>query len=56
MTIDESIRNKIYELYEEYMNSVKPFHRKLDLFIVPDELAQRILDETNIDVSGHWFA
>jgi hypothetical protein len=41
-------------LYEECINSIEPFHRKLDLFIVPDALAQRILDETKIDVSGHW--
>lgn len=54
MNIDESIKNKIYELYDECINSLEPFHRKLDLFIVLDELAQRILEETNIDVSGHW--
>jgi hypothetical protein len=41
-------------LYDECVSSVKPFHRKLDLFIVPNELVQRILDETDIDVAGHW--
>jgi phage-Barnase-EndoU-ColicinE5/D-RelE like nuclease3 len=54
MKIDESLKHKIYELYDECVSSIEPFHRKLDLFIVPDELAQRILDETDIDVSGHW--
>lgn len=54
MQIDESLKNKIYELYDECVNSIEPFHRKLDLFIVPDELAKRILDETNINVAGHW--
>lgn len=54
MEIEESLKNKIYELYDECVNSVEPFHRKLDLFIVPDELAQRILDETDINVAGHW--
>ena len=54
MNIDESIKNKIFELYDECINSLEPFHRKLDLFIVPDGLAQRILDETKIDVAGHW--
>jgi hypothetical protein len=54
MEIDESLKNKIYELYDECVSSVEPFHRKLDLFIVPDELAQRILEETDIDVAGHW--
>jgi hypothetical protein len=54
MEINESLKNKIYELYDECVSSVEPFHRKLDLFIVPDELAKRILEETNIDVAGHW--
>lgn len=54
MDTDESLKNKIYELYDECINSLEPFHRKLDLFIVPDALAQRILDETNINVAGHW--
>jgi phage-Barnase-EndoU-ColicinE5/D-RelE like nuclease3 len=54
MEIDESLKNKIYELYDECVNSIEPFHRKLDLFIVPDELAQRILDETGTNMAGHW--
>lgn len=52
--ITEEIKLKIYELYEECINSIEPFHRKLDLFIVPENLAKKIFDETNIDVSGHW--
>ena len=51
--IDEEIKQKIFELYDECINSIEPFHRKLDLFIVPDALAQRILEETNMDVRGH---
>jgi hypothetical protein len=54
MEIDESLKNKIYELYDECVNSIEPFHRKLDLFIVPDDLAQRILDETGTNMAGHW--
>jgi phage-Barnase-EndoU-ColicinE5/D-RelE like nuclease3 len=54
MQIDEPLKNKIYELYDECISSTEPFHRKLDLFIVPETLAQRILDETGIDVAGHW--
>jgi hypothetical protein len=52
--ISEEIKQKIFELYDECVYSTTPFHRKLDLFIVPDELAQKILEETKIDVSGHW--
>ncbi len=52
--IDEEIKQKIFELYDECVHATAPFHRKLDLFIVPDKLAQRILEETNMDVKGHW--
>jgi hypothetical protein len=52
--ITEDIKQKIYELYDECLNSTEQFHRKLDLFIVPMELADKILDETNVDVSKHW--
>ncbi|PWK28241.1 hypothetical protein LV89_01022 [Arcicella aurantiaca] len=52
--IDNEIRQKIYELYDECISSLEPFHRKLDLFIVPDNLAERIKEATEMDVSGHW--
>jgi hypothetical protein len=52
--ITEEIKQKIYELYDESLNSIEQFHRKLDLFIVPDKLAEKILNETNVDVSKHW--
>lgn len=52
--ITEEIKLKIFELYEECINSIEPFHRKLDLFVVPENLAKKIFEETNIDVSGHW--
>lgn len=52
--ITEEIKQKIYDLYDECIESLKPFHRKLDLFVVPENLAQQIFNETSIDVSGHW--
>lgn len=52
--IDNKIRQKIYELYDDCISSLEPFHRKLDLFIVPDNLAERIKEATEMDVSGHW--
>ena len=52
--ITEEIKQKIYDLYDECIERLEPFHRKLDLFIVPDALAQRIKNETTIDVAGHW--
>ena len=53
--IENSIKQKIYDLYEQCVSSVEPFHRKLDLFIVPDDLAEKIKQATEIDVSGHWI-
>lgn len=32
----EQIKKDIYQLYEDCLSSIEPFHRKLDLFIVPD--------------------
>ena len=51
--ISDEVRQKIYDLYEECGESDRP-HRKLDLFIVPDELSRKIYDATQLDVSGHW--
>ena len=53
--IDNEIKQIIYDLYDECISSVVPFHRKLDLFIVPQQLAIQINQVTGIDVSGHWI-
>ena len=53
--ITNEIKQKIYDLYDECIESSEPFHRKLDLFVIPDTLAQKIMNETNIDVKGHWI-
>ncbi|MFY7908582.1 MAG: hypothetical protein ACOVO2_03465 [Emticicia sp.] len=50
----EEIKQKIYDLYDECLDNLGQFHRKLDLFIVPVELAQRIKEITDLDVSDHW--
>ena len=52
--IDNEIKQIIYDLYDECVNSVVPFHRKLDLFIIPEQLAAKIKETTEIDVSQHW--
>jgi hypothetical protein len=52
--ITENIKNQILELYEECLSYTSQFHHKVDLFIVPDDLAQKIMQTTGIDVSGHW--
>ncbi len=50
----DDIKDAIYALFEECLNTRKPFHRKLDLFIIPDALAQRVLENTGVNVLGHW--
>ncbi len=54
MQIDEEIKQKIYDLYDECLANLEPFHRKIDLFIIPELLAKHILEVTEIDVTGFW--
>ncbi len=51
----EHLRNQINDLYDECLNNFEPFHKKLDLFEIPDTLVSRILTETNLDLSGFWI-
>jgi hypothetical protein len=48
------IKEAISALYDECLHNSLPFHRKLDLFIVPDSFAQMVEEATGIDVSGHY--
>jgi hypothetical protein len=52
--IDNETKQMIYELYDECISSIEPFHRKLDLFIIPEQLAEKIYQATGLDVLGHW--
>ncbi len=51
----EHLRNQINDLYDECLNNFEPFHKKLDLFEIPETLVSRILTETNLDLSGFWI-
>ena len=31
------------------------FHTKIDICLVPDSLAQKVFEITNIDISNHWI-
>ena len=48
------IKTDIYALYDECLENILPFHRKLDLFIVPEYLVERVLNATGIDIRNHW--
>lgn len=50
----EQVKAEINALFEECMRKREPFHRKLDLFLLPEHIAQRVLEATGLDVSGHW--
>ena len=50
----EEIKQQIYDLYDECLENLTQFHRKIDLFIVPENIAQNIKNLTGIDVSEHW--
>ena len=52
----ELIKHRIDELYNECLSTRKPFHKKLDLLLVPHELAEIVLKHTNFDISNHWIS
>jgi phage-Barnase-EndoU-ColicinE5/D-RelE like nuclease3 len=52
----EALKSEIYALYDECLDKTVPFHRKLDLFTVPDALVGKVLTATGIDISGHWVS
>jgi hypothetical protein len=51
--ITDHIKEAIYALFDECLNTHTPFHRKIDIFVIPDALAQRVQEATGIDVFGH---
>lgn len=56
MTITQETKNKIYDLFDNCLVDIGQIHHKLDLFIVPMELAETILLKTNVDVRGYWVS
>jgi hypothetical protein len=50
----EQFARDIYALYDECLEKQTPFHKKLDLFIVPDYLVQKVFESTGLDLTGHW--
>ena len=50
----QKIKNDIRVLYDECLENTQPFHRKLDLFLVPEYLANKVLKATGLDIGRHW--
>ncbi len=55
MTVSNELRQQINELYDECLENFNQFHRKIDLFEIPDLLAFRIKEKTAIDLLGFWI-
>lgn len=51
-----NILAKIEELYDECLVKSGSFHRKIDLFIAPDEMVAKVLIETGLDITGHMIS
>lgn len=49
----EDLRLQIIELYDECVENTNQFHRKLDLFQIPDTLAIIISKATGINIEGY---
>jgi hypothetical protein len=49
----EDIKDKINALYDACLESTIPFHVKIDVCMVPEELAIMVMTTTNIDISNH---
>ena len=49
----EDIKDKINALYDACLESTTHFHVKIDVCMVPEELAIMVMTTTNIDISNH---
>ena len=55
MILNENLIEQINLLYEECLIKKEQFHTKIDICLVPDNLAKRVFEITNIDISNHWI-
>lgn len=55
MTVSNELRKQINDLYDECLENFEQFHRKIDLFEIPELLASRIKEKTAIDLLGFWI-
>lgn len=52
----EQIRIEIIDLYEMCIEKTTPFHKKIDICIVPEYLAKMVFEATAIDIGNHWIS
>jgi hypothetical protein len=51
----EEIRKQISDLYDTCLEKTVQFHVKVDICIVPNDLAKKVFEITSIDISNHWI-
>ncbi len=56
MKISQKIISQINELYNECIDNIGQFHKKIDLFEIPKDLVLKINDKTGIDLDGFWIS
>jgi phage-Barnase-EndoU-ColicinE5/D-RelE like nuclease3 len=49
----EFAKQEIMRLYERCITETSPFHEKVDLFVIPHDVAEMVLAKTGLDVSNH---
>jgi phage-Barnase-EndoU-ColicinE5/D-RelE like nuclease3 len=54
MMMTEELRKQINDLYDECLENFEQFHRKIDLFEISESLANRIKENTDVDLFGFW--
>ncbi len=54
MTLEE-IKTEINALYDACLEKKTPFHIKIDICVVPENLARKVFEITSIDISNHWI-
>lgn len=51
----DKLRIEISDLYDECLENLEQFHRKIDLFQISQTLANTIKEKTDIDLENYWI-
>jgi hypothetical protein len=51
----DRLRKEISDLYDECLENLEQFHKKIDLFQISGTLAKIIKEKTDIDVENYWI-
>jgi hypothetical protein len=51
----DKLRKEISDLYDECLENLEQFHKKIDLFQISETLANTIKEKTDIDLENYWI-